>query len=134
VTLWSERVHLAGAEAVARYAGGQLDGEPAVTRHRYGAGEAWYVSARLTDRGLGSLIAEAAGTGPFPEPELDVVRRVGDGGAWVFVTNHGAGTRWIDPARLGLGPDAHDLVSGRPAAGLAVPGGGFAVLRGHPVG
>ncbi|WP_304452261.1 beta-galactosidase [Nocardiopsis sp. YSL2] len=131
VTQWSERVHLEGADAVARYAGGQLDGEPAVTRHRYGAGEAWYVSARLTDRGLGSLIAEAAGTGPFPEPELDVVRRVGDGGVWVFVTNHGTGPRRIDPVRLGLDSDAHDLVSGRAADGLMVPGGGFAVLRGH---
>ncbi|MFJ9555605.1 beta-galactosidase [Nocardiopsis sp. NPDC101807] len=133
VTTWSEHVHLAGAEAVARYAGGPLDGFPAVTRRRYGAGEAWYVSARLSDRGLGRVVSEAAGSGPFPEDGLDVVRRVGPDGAWVFVTNHDDRSRRIDPARLGLGPDAVDLLSGASANGLNLPGGGVAVLRGHPV-
>jgi beta-galactosidase len=40
--LWSERVRLAGAQAVASYADGPLAGHPAVTRHRYGRGTAWY--------------------------------------------------------------------------------------------
>ncbi|OOC55835.1 MULTISPECIES: beta-galactosidase [Nocardiopsis] len=133
VTLWSEHVHLAGAEAVAHYAGGPLDGLPAATRRRHGAGEAWYLSARLTDRGLARLLAEAAGTGPFPEPGLDVVRRVDRDGAWVFVTNHDNRPRRIDPARFGLDSGARDLVSGASAEGMALPGGGVAVLRGHPV-
>lgn len=133
VTLWSEHVHLAGAEAVAHYAGGPLDGRPAVTRRRYGAGEAWYLSARLSDRGLARMLAEAAGSGPFPEPGLDVVRRVDRDGAWVFVTNHDNRSRPIDPARFGLDAGARDLVSGRSAQGMTLTGGGVAVLRGHPV-
>ncbi|MFD6099619.1 beta-galactosidase [Nocardiopsis flavescens] len=133
VTLWSERVHLEGAETVAPYAGGELDGLPAVTRRRYGAGEAWYVSAHLNDRGLGRVFTEAIGQGPFPEEGLDVVRRVGPEGAWVFLTNHGHRALRIDPARLGLGAGAVDLVSKTSAEGLMLPGGGVAVLRGHPV-
>ncbi|MBB6118344.1 beta-galactosidase [Nocardiopsis algeriensis] len=133
VSRWSEHVHLTGAEAVARYAGGPLDGFPGVTRRRHGAGEAWYVSAHLNDRGLGRVITEAAGAGAFPEEDLDVVRRVGPEGVWVFLTNHGRHAQRIDPARLGLGPGSVDLLSGTPAEGLRLPGGGVAVLRGHPL-
>lgn len=39
--LWSERVRLAGARAVASYADGLLAGHPAVTRHQHGSGTAW---------------------------------------------------------------------------------------------
>ncbi|WP_116245730.1 beta-galactosidase [Nocardiopsis sp. FIRDI 009] len=61
-TVWSEDVRLEGAEAVARYASGPLEGSPAVTRRRHGAGSAWYVSARLSDAGLARVLGEAVKT------------------------------------------------------------------------
>ncbi|WP_425088104.1 beta-galactosidase trimerization domain-containing protein [Streptomyces cyanogenus] len=50
--LWSQRLRLEGAEAVARFTDGPppasglaaLAGLPAVTRHGYGAGAAWYLA------------------------------------------------------------------------------------------
>ena len=66
-THWTELIRLDGAEAVDRYAGGDLAGEPAVTRHQLGAGQAWYVSTRL-DPDAGDLllghVAASAGVDP----------------------------------------------------------------------
>ena len=47
--IWSETVHLRGAEPVGTYVGGVLDGRPAVTRHRVGTGTTWYLSTRPDD-------------------------------------------------------------------------------------
>lgn len=127
---WSERVHLAGAEAVARYVGGPLDGLPAVTRAARGSGSAWYVSADLTDEALGAVLAAAAPSPrPAPPPGVEVVRRPSDRGDWVFVLNHGTRPHTVDAASLGLGPGARDTVSDAPAQGLRVPPGGYAALR-----
>ena len=49
--VWSEHLHLAGAEAVASYVDGPVPGVPAVTRHAHGEGTAWYLATRLTRRG-----------------------------------------------------------------------------------
>src|SRR5664279_1486587 len=40
----TELVRLAGAEALARYGASHLGGQPALTRHGYHGGDAWYVS------------------------------------------------------------------------------------------
>ncbi|GAA2766495.1 hypothetical protein GCM10010103_55360 [Streptomyces paradoxus] len=45
-TLWSERVRLTSAEAIASYAGGPLAGVPAVARNAHGTGVAWYLTTR----------------------------------------------------------------------------------------
>ncbi|TDQ50778.1 beta-galactosidase [Actinorugispora endophytica] len=127
---WSEHVRLAGAEAVARYAGGPLDGLPAVTRAAYGAGSAWYVSADLDDDALAAVLAAAAPPArPAPPEGVEVVRRRGNDGGWVFVLNHGTDSYTVDPAVLGLPRDARDAVSDAPADGLSVPPGGIAALR-----
>jgi beta-galactosidase len=82
---WSEAVELAGAEAVVCYA----DGSPAVTRHRCGAGEAWYVSTRLDGAGLARVLGLAgAGCGPHPTGGLDLVRRSDGTTAWLFAINN----------------------------------------------
>ena len=88
-THWAELVRLDGAEAVDRYAGGDLAGEPAVTRHRLGAGQAWYVSTRL-DPDAGDLllgqVAASAGVDPDgPGRGVEVVRRAN---GRVFAINH----------------------------------------------
>lgn len=86
-------VRLAGAEAVATYAGEFYAGRPALTRHRQGAGTAWYLGCRLEAAGLAHLlrrIADAAGVRP-PLPEVSpgvVVReRTQPGRRYLFVLN-----------------------------------------------
>ncbi|WP_433793675.1 beta-galactosidase [Actinoplanes sp. CA-252034] len=88
---WIERVETAGAETVSLYADGPLAGSPAITRNRYGAGSAWYISTGLTDDSLQALlhrVAEESGIGPvlpgLPS-EVEAVRR----GDLLFLFNHG---------------------------------------------
>ncbi|GAA3428276.1 hypothetical protein GCM10018953_54590 [Streptosporangium nondiastaticum] len=80
-------------------AGAALHGLPAITRHRYGAGTALYVSTRLPDADLTRLL------GLEPSP-LELVRR----GEWVFTVNHGDDEQQV--------PD-----------GPLLPPGGYAVRR-----
>lgn len=93
-TTWCELVELAGAEVVLRYAEGQLADRPAVTRNRYGAGSAWYVSARLADAAYDRVLAAvsaAAGVGPVVAglpSGVEVVRRADGVHSWLFVLNH----------------------------------------------
>lgn len=92
--VWRERVTLAGAEAVTWYADGLLAGLPAVTRHRFGDGEAWYVSCDLDDASYEALLARvtsAAGVAPEAPAApsgVEVVRRCGAAADWLFVLNH----------------------------------------------
>jgi beta-galactosidase len=126
---WSEAVELAGASSVATYTGGVLAGRPAVTRHRYGAGVAWYVSTRLADDGYRQLLvdaARAAGVAPVvpgAPSGVEVVRRVDGDRAFLFVLNHTDRAQHV-PA------DGVDLVTGVRAAGsVAVPAGGIACIH-----
>jgi len=91
-TLWTEDVHLEGAEALVRHVDGPVAGRPAVTRH----GTATYVATRLDDAALDRLLAgvcQAAGVRPPVEglpAGVEAVRRRGDGAAYLFLINHGA--------------------------------------------
>jgi beta-galactosidase len=128
--VWAEHVHLVGAEAVRSYAGGALAGSPAVTRHRYGAGTAWYVSTELDDGTYARLLVEAARAAgvapPVPglPPGVEVVRRRAGETGWLFLLNHTA-----EPVEVPA-PGTVELVSGRGVHGIvAVPPGGMAVVR-----
>ncbi|MFI6451663.1 beta-galactosidase [Streptosporangium amethystogenes] len=93
-TLWSEHVHLEGAEALAVYTGPHtlgtpLSGRPAITRHSYGSGTALYVSTRLTDAAYARLL----GLEPTP---VELVRR----GDWLFAINHGDEEQQVEDLRL----------------------------------
>ncbi|UBV43679.1 beta-galactosidase [Deinococcus taeanensis] len=75
-TFWAESYRLNGAQALAHYAGGPLDGQPAVIRHGrvtvIGAHSAPLISAVLTD------VLTAAGVPVTPLPEgVRVSRRAG---------------------------------------------------------
>jgi beta-galactosidase len=127
--VWTEHLHLEGADSVLEYVDGPAPGVPALTRNEVGAGSAWYAACRLdqpgTDHLVGRLLAEA-GIEPVTatRPGVETVRRVGDGGeSWVFVVNH-----TDTPATLPL--TGHDLVRDRPARGvLVVDPGDVAVVR-----
>jgi beta-galactosidase len=128
-SLWAERLRAEGAEVLARYADGVLAGLPAITRHSYGTGAAWYLST-LPGDALGALSREAASAAgvvpalPAAPSGVCVTRRHGDGGrSWLFAINHGDRAATL-PA-VGL-----DLMTGREIRGSAVlPPGGVAVIR-----
>ena len=90
-TIWTELMRLEGAEAVQTVLDGPLPGAPAVTRHAYGSGTAWYVATTLDDATLAGVLgraAEQAGVGPVADapPGVEVVQR----GSRLFVLNHTA--------------------------------------------
>ena len=131
-SLWSERLTVADDVTVAAtFTDPPLAGVPAITTRAAGAGAAWYVATALDDASLRTLLSQvvaAAGVSPtvaLPDDagEVDVTRRTGPGGSWLFVLNHGDAPITVDAA-------GHDLVSDRPVAGpLTVAGGGCAVVR-----
>jgi beta-galactosidase len=85
-TLWSEWITLEGAEVLDTFAGGDLDGRPAITRHAFGSGVVTYLGTRLEDPA--TIMARAladAGVEPVVAPAgVEVVHR----GQWQFFLNH----------------------------------------------
>ncbi|TCR16277.1 beta-galactosidase [Streptomyces sp. BK205] len=128
--VWSEFVVPRGAETVWTYADGLAAGHPAVTRHRHGRGTAWYVSTRLTARGLDALLGRAAEDAGLPSRadlphDVEVVRREGASGSFVFVVNHTA-----TEVKVPLDGAGAELLSGERTAGrLAVPAGAVRVVH-----
>jgi beta-galactosidase len=128
--VWTEFVVPRGAETVGTYADGLAAGHPAVTRHRHGAGTAWYVSTRLAAQGLDALLGWAAEDAQLPSRadlphDVEVVRRTGEAGSYVFVVNHTA-----SEAKVPLDAAGTELLTGERAAGrLAVPAGAVRVVR-----
>jgi beta-galactosidase len=127
--LWSETVLATGAEVVMRYAGGVLDGRPAVTRNRYGEGVAWYVSTRLAEPALDDLLASVAADARVTPacaglpPGVEAIRREGPDRTWLFLLNHTESEQQV-PA------EGVDVLTGEPVTGrAAVPSGGVAVIR-----
>ncbi|WP_326556857.1 beta-galactosidase [Micromonospora sp. NBC_01796] len=132
--LWTETVRLVGARTVFAYGDGRLAGQPAVTRHRYGKGVAWYVSTRLDDaayRGLLTTAALAAGAAPTcpaaPDGVEAVRRRSPDGPSWLFLLNHDPEPRTVPLPQPAVPVNATGTVE--PATEVVVPGGGYVVLR-----
>ncbi|QQQ77045.1 beta-galactosidase [Saccharothrix sp. 6-C] len=130
VAVWTEHLHVDGAEVVASYADGPLPGVPAVTRNERGAGVAWYVACGLAGDGLERLVRTAldrAGVPVGPGGDVEVVRRRGEvaGSAvsWLVAVNHGTSDAEL-PA-VGV-----ELLSGaRASGGVVVPAGGVVVIR-----
>jgi len=121
--IWSERVRLAGAEAVLCFADGPDAGHPAFTCHRLGTGRAWYLATAPGNlRPLLARALDAAGVDrPRGLPEtLEYVRR----GGHLFLINHADGPVTV-PGVTGV-----DLLTGTACRGeAAVPPGGVAVVR-----
>jgi beta-galactosidase len=130
-SVWSEEVHLEGAEAVERFTTGALAGRPAVTRHRFGRGSAWYLATRpdpATMRHLLDRVREEAGVGPvlpgLPTGVQARVRRTGSGPCYV-VLNHGT-----ESAVISLPAPMHDELTGTgPVTSVRLDARGVAVLR-----
>ncbi|UCM87197.1 beta-galactosidase [Streptomyces marincola] len=128
--VWAETVRTTGAETVWTYADGPAAGGPAITRHRLGDGTAWYVSARVGQEGLRQVLAAAgkdAGLDPRDDlpRDVEVVRRAGPGGDFLFAINHTA-----EDHEVALPASGTELLTGTRADGpLAVPAGATRVVR-----
>lgn len=125
-SIWSEHVHLAGAEAMQAFTEYPLEGVPSLTRRAVGSGAAWYLATFPDPDGIDSVVdrlLEESGVAPAAaaDPGVEVVRRrSADGQGFLFAINH---TR-LDAAVEASG---QDLLTGEPFPGL-VPAGGVAVV------
>ena len=129
VTDWAEAVLVTDADVVLAYTDGPLAGRPAVTRRHADAGDAWYVSAMLSDDSIQRLVDQIVAERAIPRtvtgpPGLEAVRRVGrDGSAFLFLLNHRA-----DPVTVVA--SGTDLVDGSVhGPETIVPAGRVRVLR-----
>ena len=125
-SIWSEHVHLAGAEAMQAFTEYPLEGVPSLTRRAVGSGAAWYLATFPDPDGIDSVVdrlLEESGVAPAAaaDPGVELVRRrSADGQGFLFAINH---TR-LDAAVEASG---QDLLTGEPFPGL-VPAGGVAVV------
>jgi beta-galactosidase len=130
--LWSEHIRTEGAETVAEFGDGELAGRPAVTRHDFGAGAAWYAGARLDPAAMRALTdrirAEADARPVLPDlpAQVQATVREGAGGRYLFLLNHGETT-----ADVPLPGPMRDLLDGgeERVDAIALRGRGVAVLR-----
>ncbi|MGX5772228.1 beta-galactosidase [Microbacterium trichothecenolyticum] len=98
-SILGERLRADGADVLARFRAGHLQGAPAITRHRVGDGTAWYLGAVMSDEALAAVLddaLDAAGVaGVLPDRVLpDDVEAVQRGEA-LFLLNHGEAMRHI---------------------------------------
>src|SRR5712692_1069984 len=92
-SLWSELIAPDGAEVLATFRGGVLDGRPAVTRNRFGAGEATYLGTRpdavAMKRVLDAACARAEVEPAQQVPQgVEAIRRHAGGRSILFLLNH----------------------------------------------
>lgn len=90
---WSEEIRLNGAEALATFSDSELKGGPAVTRHRAGAGTAFYVATQPDPKTMDHILAMACSTAGVKSTAevprgIEVVRRSVRGKSFLFVLNH----------------------------------------------
>jgi beta-galactosidase len=129
-SFWAEVIRTERAETVAVFDDDYYAGLPAVTRHRFGSGEAWYLGTELEPAFYDELIrhlAEKAGVrAPLDVPEgVEVTRRSGGGKDFIFLLNHGAEATAIDLT----GFHGQEMLTGRTAAGSwSLPARGVAIL------
>ncbi|WP_426764104.1 beta-galactosidase [Pseudarthrobacter sp. 1G09] len=126
-SVWSEHVHLAGAEAVQAFTEYPLEGVPALTRRPVGGGAAWYLATFPDRDGVDALVDRLlAESGVSPAAAADagvelVRRRSADGQGFLFAINH---TR----SSAAVSATGTDLLTGEPFGG-SVPAGSIAVIR-----
>ena len=132
---WAESIYPESARAVARYAGGDLAGRPAVLLNELGSGRVIYIGTRLEGAGLAATLlraAQVADVAPVVTgaPEfVEATRRAGDRASFLFLVNHSD----TSPATLEVEPGGIDLITGNSVGPLELPPLGVAVVEYHSV-
>lgn len=118
-----ERLFVDSAEVVGRYLRDFYADEPALTRNTVGAGAAFYVATLPSTQGWRDLLttvcaAHGIGSplagGAVPPTGVEVTRRIGPGGAVVYLINHDRSA----PFDVTLPGACIDLVSGDEVRGV----------------
>jgi len=110
---WADEIVLAGAEVVATYGEGWLEGTPAITLHQYGAGKVVYVGTLLRGETLAAFVSwlcDIAGVSEgLPTPEgVSAHERQGDGYRLLFLLNYAENAREVS-----LEGEWKDLLAGQ---------------------
>lgn len=110
--LWSDVIALEGADVLATFERDYYAGCPAVTRHTFGQGRAYYLATRperaYMDPLISGICGEAGVASQPSAPDVEVVRRVRADGSFLFALNHG-----LVRVELPLAGIALDLLTGQ---------------------
>lgn len=132
-SVWADDIVLEGAQPVVTFVDGRAAGQPAVTRHAYGAGAAWYVCTRpdadTLDHLVGQVLFDAGLDRPALLPaDVETVTRTDGDQSYGFWVNHSATDR--DVAAIG-----HELLTGTDVRGtLTLPAGAVRVVASTSLG
>jgi beta-galactosidase len=125
-------MHTETAETLAVYGQDFYADRPALTRNRFGKGQAWYIGSdpesALVDALLAHICAEQ-GVAPVltAPPKVEVHQRTKDGQAFTFVLNHNDEAVQVDLGTIA----GTDLLSGKAMEGKAtLPARGVWIIRG----
>jgi beta-galactosidase len=127
--LWSDLVYLEGAEVLAHYERDFYKGQPALTRNRFGQGNAYYLGTHAEPAFMAWLVRETAReAGIIPQIEapsgVEINTRRLDGISYQFFLNHNSHGVQIKLPSPGL-----DILSGEVAEeSLTLDGYGVAIL------
>ncbi len=111
--IWSEIIHLEGAETLLTFGSGFASGKPAITHYSFGRGHSYYLGTQPDSRFMDELlikICNQAGITSVAGPAgVEVVNRQNEQVRYQFVLNHNA-----DPVQLNF-PDSTrcDLLTDR---------------------
>lgn len=128
---WQDDIVAEAGAVLARYAGGDLAGAPAILDNRLGEGSCVYLGTRLDDAAhaaVTDLVLRRGGIRPpgGAAPGVEITRRTAGERSFTFMLNGTAGQAWADVEDAGV-----DLLTGVPyAAGerIALGPRGIAVL------
>jgi beta-galactosidase len=131
-TVWYEALQVEdGTEILARWHGRHLTGQAAITLRRLGRGQVVYVGSYLTKELVDSLLprltklSAARPLLPSVSPDVEIVRRDGDGKRLWFFINHAEETITLRDA-----PQGTDLITDKLIAGaLTLRANGVAIIK-----
>ncbi|MGG4034055.1 beta-galactosidase [Paenibacillus cisolokensis] len=123
-------IHAEGAEVLAEYGADFYKGMPALTRNRFGKGQAYYIAFSPESAFVDALLAnlcEEKGVAPLADAPagVEVTRRSKDGSSFLFLLNHNA-----EEATVKVGPEyTQDLLTGQAVSGvITLAGRGVSIL------
>jgi beta-galactosidase len=124
-SVWSEHVHVNGADVLSTFTEYPLDGVPALTRRPVGAGSAWYLATFPDRDGIEALVDRLLAEAGIPavaeaDHGVELTRRSAEGRSFVFAINHSMADATVRLAGA-------DLLTGERFTGT-IPAGGVAVI------
>lgn len=108
---FAEVVHLEGAKATATFAEDFYAGKPAATRHKFGAGQTYYLATRFDDAALARLLDGVVPRGAQAPAGVEISERRDGRRTFTFVLNHTRAAVTVPLPRAAVGTT--DLLTGR---------------------